>query len=170
MFYFNLEKVAISHVKTCVWSPRYLFSNPLFLRFKDFQKWCLENSLKLVRNSNNVVNYIFFFRLSRLHVHGVHDDERLAHPSDQRPIRRQRTMSMNLQNFSVSVTFSHHLEALQRKKFLSISTVENDIIDTASCKVAWFYTVLSSSRTFHEAELIVRFSIVICLRTFMDKF
>ena len=77
-----------------------------------------------------------FFRLSRLHVHGVHDDERLAHPSDQRPIRRQRTMSMNLQNFSVSVTFSHHLEALQRKKFLSISTVENDIIDTASCKVA----------------------------------
>ena len=42
-----------------------------------------------------------FFSLSSYHIHGVHSDERASNSPERR--RRNRAMSMNLENFSVSL-------------------------------------------------------------------
>ena len=64
----------------------------------------------LPRYENRKWYFPLFFSLSSYHIHGVHSDERASNSPERR--RRNRAMSMNLENFSVS------LESDEKKNIL----------------------------------------------------
>ena len=68
--------------------------------------------------SLSITNF-FHCSLSRYHAHGVHDSEVQAQPLTNSQ-RRQRTMSMNLQNFSVRRAFVSNSKD-QQHSFLASS-------------------------------------------------